>query len=227
MKPNFIDISRVTSKSLKDKEYFSSFPEYYQLASVTENGLWHKNQNVLDHVIDVYSGLETLLKFNDLKIEQRDKLKIYLSEVVGNITRQNVLKVATLLHDIAKTDVLIKSSDGKTLCPGHDLIAAARVKTFAERFDLDSKAESNVEQIVRYHGFTSDILNLMIANQDKDKYLRIFNETVSDVAIELVLLMHADLLGCDLEKSDKNGYDKRITLLGWMLTNLLNKVTVS
>lgn len=216
-------MSQVTSKSLRNKAYLSSFPEYYELASVTENSLWHNNQNVLDHVIGVYAGLETILEFNDLEVGQKSVLEKYLSEVVGSQTRQNILKVATLLHDIAKTDVLVKKPDGTAGCPGHDLIAAGRVKNFAERFDLDSKAESNVERIVRYHGFISEILNLMIANQNKEKYLRIFNETVNDVAIELTLLMHADLLGCDLEKGDKKGYDDRIALLEWMLQTLLKE----
>lgn len=223
MTSNSIDISKVTSKSLKDKEYVASFHEYYKLATVTENGLWHNNQNVLDHVIAVYSGLEKILEFNDIDLSKKDLLKKYLSEVIGNQTRQNILKVATLLHDIAKTDVLVKKPDGTAGCPGHDLIAAARVKNYAERFSLDSKAESYVERIVRYHGFISEILNLMIANQDKEKYLRIFIETVNDVAIELTLLMQSDLLGSDLEKNDKSGYDERTSLLEWVLRTLLDE----
>lgn len=216
-----IDISQVTSASLKDKKYLASFPEYYALASVTENSLWHSNQNVLDHVIGVYAGLETVLKFDELKLKQKDELKKYLSQIVGNQPRQNIIRVATLLHDIAKTDVLVKRPDGTAGCPGHELIAAGRVKTFAERFNLDTKAESYVERIVRYHGFISEILNLMIANQNKDKYFQILKETVGDVVVELTLLMHADLLGCDLEKGDKKGYDDRIALLDWMLKSLL------
>ncbi len=223
MKTKLIDISQLTSKSLKDKAYLDSFSEYYKLATVTENGLWHNNQNVLDHVIGVYAGLETILEYKDTEVAQKDVLSNYLSELIGSQTRQNILKVATLLHDIAKTDVLVKKPDGTAGCPGHDLIAAGRVKNFAERFGLDNKSESYVERIVRYHGFISEILDLMIANQDKEKYFRIFNETVGDVAIELTLLMHADLLGSDLEKSDKQGYNERINLLSWMLELLFLK----
>ena len=224
MTTQFIDISRVTSKSLRDKVFLASFPEYYDLVSVTENGPWHSNQNVLDHVIGVYAGLEKVLRFNDLKVGQKDALKRYLSGVVGNQTRQNILKVATLLHDIAKSDTLVKWPDGTAWCPGHELIAAGRVKNFAERFHLDTKSESYVERMVRYHGFISEILNLIIANQDNEKYLRIFKETVKDIAIELILLMQADLQGCDLEKSDRKGYNDRIALLDWMLKTLLKEV---
>jgi len=217
MTSNLIDISQVTSDSLRNKKYLELFPEYYELATVTENNLWHNNQNVLDHVIEVYAGLEKLLEFNDLNSDQKFKLKNYLSLIVGNQTRQNVLKVSALLHDIAITDTIVKNSDGSIRCPGHDLIASARVKNFAERFDLDKTAEIYVERIVRYHGFISEILNLIIANKNEDKYFQIFKETVGDVSIELILLMHADLIGSDLKVNDKNGYNERIKLLKRML----------
>jgi len=44
---------------------------------------------------------------------------------------------------------------------------------------------------------------------------------VGDVGIELVLLMKADLLGSDLEKGDKKGYDNRMVILSFMLDNLI------
>lgn len=219
-----IDISQVTSKLLKNKTYLTSFPEYYELATVIENSIWHNKQNVFDHVIGVFAGLETLLEFKNLNDQESAKVKHYLTELIGNKSRQNILKVATLLHDIAKIDVLVNCPDGTAGCPGHELIAAGRVKNFAERFDLDAQAESYVERIVRYHGFISEILNLMIANLDKEKYLKIFKETVGDIAVELTLLMHADLLGSDLEKGNKKGYDERIYLLSWMLKQLLKEM---
>jgi hypothetical protein len=53
-----INISTHTSKSLKDRKYLASFPEFYELATVTENNLWHNHQNVLEHVISVFTGLK-------------------------------------------------------------------------------------------------------------------------------------------------------------------------
>ncbi|OGJ38879.1 MAG: hypothetical protein A2383_02680 [Candidatus Pacebacteria bacterium RIFOXYB1_FULL_39_46] len=221
---NPIDISAITSEQLRAKAYLASFPEYYELASVIENSLWHNNQNVLDHMIGVFEGLEKILKFENVSNSQKSLIKKYLSEVIGNKTRLEILTVATLLHDIAKIDVFVKRPDGTAGCPGHELIAAGRVKNFAERFDLDDKAESYVERIVRYHGFISEILNLMIASGNREKYLTIFTKTVGDISIELILLMHADLLGCDLEQGDKKGYDDRIDFLGWMLQKQLKEM---
>ena len=62
MNLNKINISTITSKSLREREYINVFPEYYNLEKTIENNLWHNNQNVLDHVIGVYSGLENVLK---------------------------------------------------------------------------------------------------------------------------------------------------------------------
>jgi hypothetical protein len=125
--------------------------------------------------------------------------------------------VATLLHDIAKVDTLITRPDGTAGCPGHELIAASRVGLFADRFGLDYVDEEYVERIIRYHGFISDILTLIIANGATEKYLHILKETVGDVVLELILLMQADLLGSDLQQADKNEFESRMNILRWML----------
>jgi len=216
-----INILKITSESLKEKAYLDVFPEYYNLAKVTENSLWHNNQNVLDHVIGVFEGLEKVLKFESVPDLHRDLVERYLSEVLGNKTRREILIVATLLHDIGKAETLMQRPDGTAGCPGHELVGAAQVKNFAERFGLDSQAESYVERIVRYHGFIYQILELIVANGQKNKYLVIFKETVGDVALELVLLMRADLFGSDLEAGDEKAYKDRVNTLIWMFDELI------
>lgn len=220
-----IDISKVTSSALKAREFEKLFPEYYALASCTENSLWHDHQNVLDHVIGVFEGLEAVLKFEDQDEKNTSKLQDHLAEMIGSKSRLEVLKVATLLHDIAKVDTLVARPDGTAGCPGHELIAAGRVGSFAGKFDLDSTDQEYVERIVRYHGFISEILNLIIANDSKDKYLTILKETVGDVVIELILLMRADLLGSDLQKADTAGFDERMSILAWMLETMLAELS--
>lgn len=171
----------------------------------------------------MFEGLEIVLGFESLNKSEIDFLSKYLAEKIGSITKKEALIVATLLHDIAKVDVLLMRPDGTAGCPGHELIGAGRVKRFSARFGLDTADELYVERMVRYHGFISEILNLIIANKNKNKYLDIFKETVGDVAIELILLMHADLIGSDLEKGDKLAYDNRIDILDWMLKELIKK----
>ncbi len=213
-----IDILKITAQSLANRQYQDVFPEYYDLAQITENSVWHDHQNVLDHVIGVFAGLEKVLRFETFDASQKAQLEKYLAETVGNKTRREILMVATLLHDIAKGDTLVEKPDGTSGCPGHELIGAARVKKFAERFDLDPTASSYVERIVRYHSLISDILSLIISNQQPEKYTYIFQETVGDITIELSLLAYADLLGSDLNLSNPINYKARVELLAGMLS---------
>jgi hypothetical protein len=207
----------ISSKSLREGEYLDLLPEFYTLSEVTENNAWHDRQSVFEHVVKVLESLEILLDLKFLEATRAEWIARYLSERIGQASRKDLLVLATVLHDIAKTDTLVRGKDGKTSCPGHALIGAARVSRFAERLRLDSQSARYVERIVRYHGLVSDILDLIIANNSREKYLRIFQETVGDVAVELILFMYADLLGSDLEEKDKRAFDERVRVLTWML----------
>lgn len=212
IQPRNILLSSITSVDLKKRKYAHILPEYYALAALTENsGAWHVHQNVLTHVIGVFEGLETILKSGGHK-----KYETYLSERIEKKSRKEILIAAALLHDIAKNDTLITRPDGTTNCPGHELVGAGRVNLFAKRFGLGKKDEAYVERIVRYHGFISQILTLIVANGHKEKYARIFQETVGDVAFELTFLMHADLLGSDIQKNDRRVFDEGVALLTFM-----------
>ena len=216
-------ISEITSQKLKDKVYLEQFPEYYQLETIEENSIWHDHQNVLDHVIGVYEGLEKVLAFESLSAEQKLSVNKYLQQQIGNHSRLALLKVATLLHDIAKVDTLVIDANGTARCPGHELIAAGRVKKFTERFHLNARDEEYVERMVRYHGLISEFLNLIIANGQKEKYLQLYQETVGDVSLDLILLMKADLMGSDLQKADPQGHKNRMEILDWMLGKVIER----
>lgn len=221
-----VNIPTITSKSLKEKKYIDLIPEYYQLAYITENNTWHNQQNVLDHVIKVFCGLEKILKFDKLNPTSKKLIEKYLSIKIGNQSRKNILIVATLLHDIAKINTLIIGKDGTTCCPGHELIGASRVKKYSALFDLDKKAEQYVELIVRYHGFIGEIVNLIIQHKNKEKYLKIFQETVSDVDLELVLFTQAELLGLDIQEGNKKTLININNLLSWLLNKILKERSI-
>jgi len=219
-----INLQTLTAAALREKQYLAELPEYYALETVVENNPWHDHQNVLDHVIKVYTALEQLLKFEECAVSQKTVLLTYFSSTVGSHSREEVVRAAALLHDIAKIDTLVTTADGSAYCPGHELIGASRVHTFSERLALDTVTEEYVERIVRYHGFISEILNYILIYGDKQKYFKLFLETVGDVALELVLHMQADIYGCDLERLDKTGFEQRVNLLHWMLDQLILKI---
>jgi UTP:GlnB (protein PII) uridylyltransferase len=211
----------ITATSLRARKHEHQLPEIYALEQVVENSIWHDHQNVLDHVLGVFAGLETVLRFASVSDNQKKIVEKYLSEVIGNKMRRDLLTIATLLHDNAKIDTLVTRPDGTAYCPGHELIGASRVKYFSERFGLEAAQELHVERIVRYHGFISEIMNLMIETGDKHKYFQLLSATTDDVTLELVLLMRSDLFGSDLREGDASAYDERINLLNWMFEQLV------
>lgn len=155
---------------LKKGDYKSLLPEYYALADFVENNPWHLNQNVFDHVIAVFAGLEELLKFDFLTLKQKKAIAAYLEKRIGKYTRKELLIVATLLHDIAKSYLHIELDDENALCPGHEMIGASSVQQFKDRFGLDSQEMDHVQQIVHFHGFVNDVLTLIIHGKGCRKY---------------------------------------------------------
>lgn len=209
MKNKKIDILSITSQDLKNGVYKKIIPEYYALKEATENNPWHLNQNVFDHVVAVFKGLETTFEFDFLRKKTKEKIKEHLKKQVGNHTRRELLIISTLLHDIAKTIVLIKDSNGFTMCPAHEIIGGVMVGKFAKRFNLNKKAQDCIKKIVHFHGFTNDILTLVIRKKNLNKHLELFKEAVEGIHIELFLLMYADILGSDLKKAIPEEYKNR------------------
>lgn len=213
-----IDILSITSEKLKKGEYKKSFPEYYSLKSVKENNAWHDNQVVFDHVVAVFAGLEEALKLNFLKKRSGNIIKKHLKKIIGKRSKEELLIISTLLHDIAKKDTVIKDKMGRANTPGHEIIGSVLVKKFSRRFGLNKKDKDYVKRIVHFHGFISDILSLIIARGNYLKYFNLFEQVVGDIGIELALLMYADILGSDLDKSDPSGAKERL----FILTKFLN-----
>ncbi|NTU73193.1 HD domain-containing protein [Candidatus Roizmanbacteria bacterium] len=217
----YIDILHITSNILRDKAYLNSLPEFYELEKTVENNAWHHNQNVLEHSIIVYAALETTLKDTFLALQQQVKLDKYLSQVISKKRRVDLLKIATLLHDLGKADTIIIDQDGVTSCPKHEIVSAQKVKHFAKRFGLDTKEESCIKRIVRYHSIGFGVLDSVITHGYSEIYVQSFKETVGDIAIELILLLRADIMGTNLEIEDKKAFDDRINIITWILEKLL------
>ncbi|MFC1711216.1 HD domain-containing protein [Patescibacteria group bacterium] len=213
-----INILSITSKDLIKGVYKKNLPEYYELEEIVENNPWHLNQNVLKHSIAVFKGLEKVFKLDFAKKSTKTKLKKYLQEKIGKHTRKELLIIATLFHDIAKTKTFTKDSAGNTKCIAHEIVGSLMVSNFSNRFDLDKVGEKYVEKMVLFHGFTNDILSLIIEKSDELTYFNYFKKAADDVCKELLLLMYADILGSDVKKAMPQVYKERLELI----TKLLN-----
>ena len=193
--------------------YRSILPEYYQLATITENNSWHNNQNVLDHVIAVFAGLEKTLQFAFINTITRKGIESYLTEKFGTYSKRELLKIATILQDIAKTKTLITASSGQTRCPGHEIIGSVMIKNFVDRFDLDLEGKERIKKIILLHGFTHDLLGLIVAKGDPLLYFDLLKQAAPDFWIELLLLAYADMLGSDIQQALPDDFKKREKLI--------------
>ncbi len=202
-----LKISEISSESLKDGMFIREFPEFYALQGVVEHGSWHEHQDVFEHCIAVYAALEEQLAFKTVPAKNKVAALRFLGEVVGQKSRLENLKVATLLHDIAKPHTLIAAENGTAHCPGHEHIAAGMVHKFADVFDLDVADTSYVKNLVLHHGFISAIVAQAVAKPDKATFFwDMFVESVGSGAYELAIFMQADLQGSDLQKNDSMAF---------------------
>lgn len=75
----------------------------------------------------------------------------HLGEPLGDgATRREALKLAALLHDVAKPETR-SVEDGRTRFLGHDALGAERVVVIAERLRLSGRMAAVIERLVRHH----------------------------------------------------------------------------
>lgn len=116
-----------------NEEYFDTLPELYDLKEVIEYNIWHENESVFDH------SLEVIYKFKEILSKLNDSLLNYLGEKVTYYSRKDILFLSILLHDIAKKDTFKINDEGITSCPNHELEGAIKSENILDRFDLSSK----------------------------------------------------------------------------------------
>src|SRR5439155_1322168 len=68
----------------------------------------------------------------------------------GGVTRAEVLKLAELLHDVAKPETR-RVVQGRVRFFGHDLVGAERARAIGQRLRLPARAVGVLERLVRHH----------------------------------------------------------------------------
>jgi len=110
------------------------------------------------HRFDVWEHSVRAVEAADLLIARLSELEpwgevlaAHLGEPLGDgATRREALKLAALLHDVAKPETLTVEG-GRTRFLGHDARGAARVITIAEKLRLSGRMAGVIERLVRHH----------------------------------------------------------------------------
>jgi len=107
--------------------------------------------DVWEHSLRAVEAADPLLAELDALEPWGNALALHLVEDLGDrLTRRELLKLAALLHDVAKPETL-KIVDGRTRFFEHDRIGAERATAIAARFRLSGHANAALARLVRHH----------------------------------------------------------------------------
>jgi hypothetical protein len=219
--PNQIDITTFTPEAIVSDQFIDVFAEYYELRTVIESQGWHDNQSVFDHQIKSGQELETILDFDYLTSEEKSATDEYLGTTYDILTRRQLLRLATLLHDIGKLVSLQTNAQGNTGSPSHGIIGGWVASEYLQRFSLTEKERAFILSLISDHLVPSDLIELSINNHtEPTQIVSLLTSHRSHSATELLLLSYADWMGCDIRESVREEREKRITIAHMCLASL-------
>jgi len=135
------------------------FPELAQAKGIEQprEHFW----DVFDHSIQTVIAVDFLLHQGSWKYASDEVLAVapwsemlaqhFAQEVGSGSSRRSLLKLAALLHDVAKPETKAVGEDGRTHFLGHAKLGAATAVAILERLRFSRQEIRLVEAMVRYH----------------------------------------------------------------------------
>jgi putative nucleotidyltransferase with HDIG domain len=106
---------------------------------------------VLEHSLRAVAGADLVVARPHGLVPFGEELGVHLAEpVAGGIRRGQLLKLAALLHDVAKPETRRRVA-GRIRFFGHDVVGAARTAAIGERLRLPAAVTAVLERLVRHH----------------------------------------------------------------------------
>jgi poly(A) polymerase len=107
--------------------------------------------DVWEHSLRAVEGADILVRSARELEPWGEALVEHLGEALGDgATRREALKLAALLHDVAKPETL-RLEAGRTRFLGHDALGADRAVAISERLRLSGRMTAVIERLVRHH----------------------------------------------------------------------------
>jgi poly(A) polymerase len=150
--------------------------------------------DVWEHSLRTVEGVDALLGDLDALAPWGPALREHLAEALGDgLTRREVLKLAALLHDVAKPETRAEAA-GRVRFIGHDAVGATRAGSIAERLRLSRRASRVLERLVAEH---LRPMHLAQAGEITRRARFRFFRALGDEARDLLLLALADAAALD------------------------------
>jgi putative nucleotidyltransferase with HDIG domain len=107
--------------------------------------------SVLEHSLRAVAGADRVLARPAALAGFGEAIACHMTESLGGgITRREILKLAALLHDVAKPETRRRIA-GRIRFFEHDVRGAERVRVIGERLRLPARATGVLERLVRHH----------------------------------------------------------------------------
>lgn len=220
-----LSLTSFTPEAITNNDFVDRLPEYYKLRNVVESQGWHDNQTVFDHSIESAKVLEEIVRFDYLSEQDRNTLVDYLNGKRETQTRLDLLRLATLLHDIGKLVSLQHNSEGNTSSPSHGAIGAWVARPVVDKFDLSDTEKEFILGLISDHLLPSDLIEMAINNGSApSEVVDLLYANRPGSAVELLLLGYADWLGCDVRESVREERDKRVVVVHECLSIVASKL---
>jgi tRNA nucleotidyltransferase/poly(A) polymerase len=145
--------------------------------------------DVWEHSLRAVEGVDALLAELDALAPWGPGLRAHLAlDLGGGLTRREALKLAALLHDVAKPETRAEVG-GRIRFIGHDEVGARRTAGIAQRFRLSRHAAQVLERLVAEHLRPMHLAQAgLITRRARFRFFRALGEE----ARELLLLALAD-----------------------------------
>jgi putative nucleotidyltransferase with HDIG domain len=146
--------------------------------------------DVWEHSLRTVEGVDALLLGLDQLGSWAPALRGHLAEDLGGgLTRREALKLAALLHDVAKPETRTEEEGGRVRFIGHDSTGAHRTAAVALRLRLSRRAGQVIERLVAEHLRPMHLAQAgLITRRARFRFFR----ALGDEARDLLLLTLAD-----------------------------------
>lgn len=138
--------------SLPTSKMVDLVPELKTLQGIVENNAWHNQDDVLMYTLTVVERLKVNLDLPFITNDQT-KLKIFvtLNQVIGELTRRDLLLWAGLFHDFGKPET-ISRDDKQTICPDHEIVGANKAAGSLSAYIPNETDRNWIVGLIQNHG---------------------------------------------------------------------------
>jgi len=168
---------------------YDIFPELRPLRYTSQR--YYNEQNLLYHSMMTMKYTEEIIE-KETHPQEAGDLKV-------------LIKLAALLHDIAKPETLSYDDEGNTHFYGHDKIGADKVEQIALRLKFSNKEKDILKKLVRYHMYPHLLsAEKEITKKAANRYLR----KTDELAFPLLRMALGDAMASPPRPGGMQGYER-------------------